>query len=141
MRLVLDTNVVVAGLLWHGAPRRLIDLAIDDETIRLYSSPVLIAELANTLGYQRFVKRIALFDTSIAALVAQYEAMVALVSPTRTPRVVASDPDDDHVIACAVAAKAESIVSGDKHLLTIKSYQNISILSPADAVGLIEANK
>ena len=40
MRLVLDTNVVVAGLLWHGAPRRLIDLAIDDETISLYSSPV-----------------------------------------------------------------------------------------------------
>ena len=141
MRLVLDTNVVVAGLLWHGAPRRLIDLAIDDETITLYSSPVLIAELANTLGYQRFVKRIALFDTSIAALVAQYEAMVTLVSPTHTPRVVTYDPDDDHVIACAVAANAKSIISGDKHLLTIKSYQNILILAPADALGFIEANK
>lgn len=128
-------------LLWHGAPRGLIDLAIDDETISLYSSPVLIEELANTLGYQRFVKRIALFDTSIAALVAQYEAMVTLVSPTHTPRVVTSDPDDDHVIACAVAAKAESIISGDKHLLTIKFYQNISILSPADALGFIEVNK
>lgn len=141
MRLVLDTNVVVAGLLWHGAPRRLIDLAIDDETIRLYSSPVLIAELANTLGYQRFVKRIALFDTSIAALVAQYEAMVTLVSPTHTPRVVTHDPDDDHVIACAVAANAKLIISGDKHLLTIKSHQNILILAPADALGFIEANK
>lgn len=42
MRLVLDTNVVAAGLLWHGAPRGLSDLAIDDETISLYSSPVLI---------------------------------------------------------------------------------------------------
>ena len=93
------------------------------------------------MGYQRFVKRIALFDTSIAALVAQYEAMVTLVLPTHTPRVVVSDPDDDHVIACAVAAKAKSIVSGDKHLLTIKSYQNISIRSPTDALGLIEANK
>ena len=141
MRLVLDTNVVVAALLWHGAPRRLIDLAIDDETIALYSSPVLIAELENTLGYQRFVKRIALYETSIAALVAQYEAMVTLVSPTHTPRVVSDDPDDDHVIACAVAANAKSIVSGDKHLLTIKSYQNILILSPADAAGFIEANK
>lgn len=141
MRLILDTNVVVAGLLWHGAPRRLIDLAIDDETITLYSSPVLIAELANTLGYQRFVKRIALYETSIAALVAQYEAMVTLVSPTHTPRVVTDDPDDDHVIACAVAANAKLIVSGDKHLLSIKSYQNISILSPADAAGFIEANK
>lgn len=66
---------------------------------------------------------------------------MALVSPTHTPRVVTNDPDDDHVIACAVAPNAKSIVSGDKHLLTIKSYQDISILSPADAVGLIEANK
>ena len=141
MRLVLDTNVVVAGLLWQGAPRRLIDLAIDDETVTLYSSPVLIEELANTLGYQRFVKRIALFDTSIAALVAQYEAMVTLASPTHTPRVVTNDPDDDHVIACAVAANAKLIISGDKHLLSIKSYQNIPILAPADALGFIEANK
>ena len=141
MRLVLDTNVVVAGLLWHGAPRRLINLAIYDETITLYSSPVLIEELANTLGYERFVKRIALFDTNIAALVAQYEAMVTLVSPTHTPRVVNNDPDDDHVIACAVTANAKSIVSGDKHLLAIKSYQNILILSPTDTLGLMEANK
>lgn len=141
MRLVLDTNVVVAGLLWHGPPHRLIDLAIDDESIALYSSPVLIEELANTLAYARFAKRIALFETSIAALVAQYEALVSLVSPAHTPRVVANDPDDDHVIACAVAANAKSIVSGDKHLLSIKSYQNISILSPADALGFIEANK
>ena len=107
MRLVLDTNVVVAGLLWHGAPRRLIDLAIDDEAIALYSSPVLIEELANTLGYQRFVKRITLFDTSIAALAAQYETMVRLVAPTHTLRVVTSDPDDDHVLACAVCSECK----------------------------------
>ena len=73
------------------------------------------------------------------ALVAQYEALVTLVSPTHTPRVVAHDPDDDHVIASAVAANAKSIVSGDKHLLSIKSYQNITILSPAEALQVIEA--
>jgi len=141
MRLVLDTNVVVAGLLWHGAPRRLIDAAIDDESITLHSSPVLIGELANTLAYAKFAKRIAQFETSIAALVAQYEALVTLISPTHTPRVVADDPDDDHVIACAVAANAKSIVSGDKHLLVIKSYQNIAILSPAEALQVIEADR
>ena len=59
MRLVLDTNVVVAGLLWHGAPRRLIDAVIDEEALALYSSPTLIAELVNTLAYAKFSKRIA----------------------------------------------------------------------------------
>ena len=140
MRLVLDTNVAVAGLLWHGAPRRLIDLSINDETLPLYSSPVLIAELANTLGYGKFVKRIALYETSIAVLVAQYEALVTLVSPTHTPRVVPNDPDDDHVLAAAVSANAQLIVSGDKHLLTIKSYQNISIVTAAEAVNMLAAS-
>lgn len=137
MRLVLDTNVVVAGLLWHGAPRRLIELIIDDEAVSLHSSPVLIAELANTLGYAKFTKRIAQFDTSIVALVAQYEALVKHVSPAHTPLVVLNDPDDDHVLACAVAAQAQLIVSGDKHLLTIKSYQDIPIVTAAEAVSIL----
>ncbi len=137
MRLVLDTNVVVAGLLWHGEPRRLIELIIDNEAVSLHCSPVLIAELANVLSYAKFAKRIVQFDTSIVALVAQYEALVKHVSPAHTPRVVLNDPDDDHVLACAVAAQAQLIVSGDKHLLTIKSYQDISIVTAAEAVSIL----
>jgi len=141
MRLVLDTNVVVAGLLWHGAPHRLLDLAIEDEAVALYSSPALISELANTLGYEKFAQRIACYEIPIAALVAHYEALVILVSPIHTPRVVASDPDDDQVIACALAAEAKLIVSGDKHLLALKTYQAISIVTPAEAIMFITARR
>jgi putative PIN family toxin of toxin-antitoxin system len=140
MRLVLDTNVVVAGLLWYGTPRRLIDSVIDDESITLYSSPALIDELTNTLSYAKFARRIAQSDASIAVLVAQYEALVTLVSPTHTPRVVPNDPDDDHVLAAAVSANAQWIVSGDKHLLDIKSYQDISIVTAAEAVTMLVAS-
>jgi putative PIN family toxin of toxin-antitoxin system len=58
MRLVLDTNVVVAGLLWNGHPRRLLDLAINGD-VTLFSSPALIDELAHTLNYPKFSQRIA----------------------------------------------------------------------------------
>ena len=71
-----------------------------------------------------------------------YGEQAIRVSPLATPHVVADDPDDDHVLAAAVAANAQLIVSGDKkHLLSIKSYQNILILAPADSLGFIEANK
>lgn len=50
MRLLLDTDVVVAGLLWKGAPRRLLDRAIEGLSVELHSSPVLIDELTHTLG-------------------------------------------------------------------------------------------
>lgn len=140
LRLVLDTNIVVAGLLWNGPPRRLIEAAIDGEAVDLFSSPVLLDELAHTLGYSKFDKRIEAFGTSIAALVAQYTALVSLVVPASVPRVVANDADDDHVIAAAVAARAELIVTGDrKHLLPIGSHQGIAIVTAREVVERIGA--
>ena len=140
LRLVLDTNVVVAGLLWDGSPRRLTDLAIMAQTVELYSSPVLLDELAHTLGYSKFAARIDSFGTSIAALVAQYTALVTLVAPASVPRIVANDADDDHVIAAAVAARAELIVTGDrKHLLPIGSHQGIAIVTAREVVDRLEA--
>ncbi len=139
MRLVLDTNVVVAGLLWQGHPRRLLDLAIDGN-ILLYSSPVLIDELAHTLGYRKFAQRIStLCATTPSALTVRYSALVSLIVPTEVPSVIPEDADDDHVLACAVAAKANLIVSGDHHLLALgETYQGIRIVRPAEAIALIE---
>ena len=138
MRLVLDTNVVVAALLWTGPPRRLLDRAIDDETIALYSTPTLIDELTHTLQYPKFAQRIGLYATTPAALVAQYTALVTLLSPIDVPRVIERDADDDHVIAAAVAAHAELIVTGDRrHLLPIGTHQGIAILTAQDALAVL----
>ncbi|MEO8249913.1 MAG: putative toxin-antitoxin system toxin component, PIN family [Burkholderiales bacterium] len=139
LRLLLDTNVVVAGLLWSGPPRRLIDLAIEGHALELFSSPALIAELAHTLAYPRFAARIEQFGTSSEALVAQYLALVSLVTPASVPPVVAGDSDDDQVIAAAVTARVELIVTGDRrHLLPIGSHGGIAIVTArecSDRVG------
>jgi len=139
MRLVLDTNVVIAALLWHGTPRRLLDRAIDDEAIELYSSPALIDELGNTLGYPKFAQRIARYETTVEVMVAQYRALLILVSPIHTPRVVARDPDDDEVLALAFAAQVDLIVSGDDDLLSLKRFRNIPIVAAAEALRIITA--
>ncbi|MEN9491170.1 MAG: hypothetical protein RJA63_1619 [Pseudomonadota bacterium] len=86
LRWVLDTNVVVSGLLWGGHSRRLLELALDN-AIALYSSPVLIDELSQTLHYAKLAKRITALQTTALALVAHYSAMVTLVVPQRVPRV------------------------------------------------------
>ena len=139
LRLVLDTNVVVAGLLWNGPPRRLLEAAIAGD-VELFSSPVLLDELAHALGYPKFAARIEAVGTSIAALVAQYTALVSLVAPVSVKRVVINDADDDHVIAAAVAARAELIVTGDrKHLLPIGSHQGIAIVTAREVLDRLEA--
>ncbi len=139
LRLVLDTNVVVAGLLWSGPPRRLLEAAIESQ-VELFSSALLLDELAHSLGYSKFAVRIGSFDTSISALMAQYTALVSLVLPASVPRVVANDADDDHVIAAAVAARAELIVTGDrKHLLPIGSHAGIGIVTAREVIDRLGA--
>ena len=73
------------------------------------------------------------------ALVLQYSARATLVSPLRVPRVIEHDPDDDQVLACAIAARAELIVTGnDKHFRSLGGqYQGIAILNPAQALQRI----
>jgi putative PIN family toxin of toxin-antitoxin system len=138
MRWVLDTNVVIAGLLWTGHPNRLLELAIDGK-VTLYSSPTLIDELAQTLRHSKFSRRIEQCGTTPSTLAVHYSALVTMMSPTQVPRVVEDDADDDHVLACALACEAKLIVSGDRHLLTLGGqYQGIPIVTPAQAIRVID---
>lgn len=72
-------------------------------------------------------------------LVAQYQALTYLLTPSHILRVVPrdADADDDHVIACAVAAQADLIVTGDRHLLEMGGFRGISIVKPAEALEFI----
>lgn len=139
MRVVLDTNIVVSALLWGGLPDRLLQAAIDGE-IELVTSPVLLEELREVLARPHLVARLADQRSTVEQALALYARLAIQVSPLATPSVIAADPDDDHVLACALAARADLIVSGDKrHLLSLKSYQGMPIVTPAEAVRLIEA--
>ncbi len=68
-----------------------------------------------------------------------YAALAALVSPAHIGPVIAADPDDDAVLACGVAARAEAIATGDPHLLDLGQFQGIPIRTPAEVVALLGA--
>jgi uncharacterized protein len=106
--------------------------------MQLFTSTVLLEELADVLTPPAATKRLATIGKSAREVLADYVEVVELVEPIDTPRVVPDDPDDDHVLACALAAHADLIVSGDKqHLLSLGPYQGIAIVAPAEAMQIV----
>ena len=136
MRVVADTNVVLSGLLWHGPSRELLDLTRHG-TVELFTSGTLLAELEEILQREKFLKRLAVAQIPPHDLVTGYAALATVVQPAQIAPVVLRDPDDDAVIACAVAAGATIIVSGDNDLLALKKHQQIEIVSVAELVARI----
>jgi putative PIN family toxin of toxin-antitoxin system len=132
LRVVLDTNVVLSALLWQGTPYRLLQSIRQNEAIKLFSSDILLAELADVLNRPNPARRLALLNIKADQMLADYVAAINIVVPLTTPRTVPDDPDDDHVIAAAIAARADIIASGDKHLLKLGVHENIRIVAPTD---------
>lgn len=142
MRIVLDTNTLVSGVISaNGAPRRLLDEA-RAQTFEMCTSTTLLAELFEVLTRDKFAARLIQAGLTPLNIVSELRRMACMVAPDNVPRVIADDPDDDHVIACAVAAQANLIVSGDKHLHRLGGqYKNIRILSAGEAFELIKSWK
>lgn len=133
MRLVLDTNVAVSGLLWHGNPGTLIDAA-RSAIVTLCTSAPLLAELRDVLHRDKFAKPLAALGLTATEIFEGYAALATVVVPAIIPPTIIDDPDDDAVLACAVAAEADYVVSGDPHLLKLEQFRNIPVVTPMQAV-------
>lgn len=131
MRVTVDSNIVISAFLWGGNPLRVLDSARNGSII-LFSSNGLIEELADVLSRKQFAKRLAAVGSSVDKIVDEYKALSKLIDAPDIEPVVIRDPDDDTVIACAVASQSDGIVSGDKDLLDLGFYREIRILKAAE---------
>lgn len=136
MRAVIDTNVLVSGLLWHGAPHDLLEL-VRVGTLTLDTSPALLAELEEVIGRAKFKAILTQSATSRARALAELRQLAEIIDSPPLPVPVCRDPDDDAVLALALVAQADLIVSGDDDLLALKHFQDIPIIAPTQALRQI----
>lgn len=101
VRAVVDTNVLLSGLLWHGKPHVLIE-QVRAGVLTLVSSPALLAELADVSARPKFKDAFARSNTDPELMLAQLRSLAEIVDPPPLPRPVSRDPDDDAVLALAV---------------------------------------
>jgi putative PIN family toxin of toxin-antitoxin system len=119
---VLDTNVVVAALVAEGLCREVVHRGLRMRA--LASSPGLIVELESTLGRKFAV------TSATSVFLEALRQQIRLVEPAILPKPICRDPDDDVVLATAVAAGADFVVTGDSDLLVLVAYEGTAIVSP-----------
>ena len=127
IRVVIDTNVFVSSF-FGGNPKRIIDLWKDEEVVLCLSKDILDE-------YVDVLQRVGLRDErEMEELLSLFARGFNILFTTKTPeiKVVKDDPEDDKFIECAVALKAEVIITGDKALKKVGSYMGIRILTPEE---------
>jgi putative PIN family toxin of toxin-antitoxin system len=127
---IVDTSVLVSAFLFpDSVPGRIVALA-GQGAYALHFSPIILEELRRSLRNPRLRNAYPYSDAKIDAWCADlHEIGSVVLAPLPDIGGVCRDPDDDHVIAAALAVKADAIVTGDKDLLVLAGYQGIRILS------------
>ena len=134
MRAVVDTNVLLSGLLWRGTPHRLIE-EVRTGALTLISSPALLAELGEVIRRPKFQTILDRSHTDPQQMLRELQQLAEIVDPPLLVVPVSRDRDDDVVLALAVAAQANLIISGDADLLSLGHHAGIPIVNAATAVA------
>jgi putative PIN family toxin of toxin-antitoxin system len=124
---VIDTNVLVSALLFGGDPGRLVAYWKSGRILP-YISKAMVEELLRVLSYPK----LGITEKDIQYLLyAEILPYFNIQKVKPGPVIIETYPSDDKFLCCAAAAGADAVISGDKHLLQMRTYQDIVILSPA----------
>ncbi|WP_179106920.1 putative toxin-antitoxin system toxin component, PIN family [Variovorax sp. KK3] len=135
---MVDTNVLVSAFLWKGPPGRVIELAGEKE-VQLFTSRVLLDELAATLSKKKLARYVEATGSRADHMLASYRRIATVVAARPLDAQVSRDVDDDAVLACAIAARADLVVTGDDDLLSLKRFGEVPIVTVAQAVKVFGA--
>lgn len=128
---VFDTNIFISAIIFGGNPNKCLSLARSKD-VQLYTSKAILLELAEKLSNKFFWDQ-----AKIREVLLGFVEFTVIVSPSKKEDVISKDPDDNRILECALEAKADYIVSGDKkHLLSLKNFKGIPIISAKEFLDI-----
>ena len=138
MKVVVDTNVTVSGLLWHGPPNQILRWA-KGGVLKILACQETIDELSRIIKYIRFNKRLSSLGFTTEEVISYFMNLVYFVpTPRAIPRKITVDPFDNLFLALASENGASLLISGDMHILSVKVYDQIQIVTPSEACQTIQ---
>lgn len=132
MNVVFDTNILISATLWNGSVSQKLLFKLIETKSNLFSSTEILSE------YKRVLKRdFEIYtDEELEKITEKLVSFLKLIDPTERIKIVKEDPDDDKIIASALASNSNYIITYDKHLLKIKEYKSIKIITPEELLKL-----
>lgn len=128
MKVVLDTNVIISGLLWKGVTKALFDL-IDAKKIKLCLTSKIINELQRVLNYPHIKKQLESINLTTTEIIG-YLLQISEIYPDIEIDLDLEDKSDKIFLAVALLSKSHYLITGDQHLLKLKSFSDTKILKP-----------
>ena len=140
MKIVVDTNTVISGYLWHGIPARVLELHASG-WVDICTCEAQLLELTEVLRRPKFRRRLEAAGISPEEISAHFRQLKQLVVPAPVGATPLTDLKDLWVLGCAQTAGARAIISGDRHLLTLQVHQGIPIYCAAEFVPRFDSFK
>ncbi|NMG21881.1 putative toxin-antitoxin system toxin component, PIN family [Brasilonema bromeliae] len=131
MKVVVDVNVWISALLWGGVPDKVLILA-EDKKITIFANDALFLELEMTLRRRKFQSKIQSLDLNVDDVINATKDVIQMCPDISVDAPQLRDSKDNKILAAAVAASAEVIITGDLDLLVLTEFNQIPILTPQD---------
>jgi putative PIN family toxin of toxin-antitoxin system len=140
MRVVLDTNLIISGMLWSGTPRDVLRAAANGQ-VEAVTSEALVDELRDVLKREKFNKYLERLEKSPEDLVTAYLDYTKVVETVSIADATIRDVKDVKMLETAVGGEATHIATGDDDLLVLQTYKTITILNARDFLELLQTDK
>ena len=131
MKIVIDTNIYISAIFWGGKPREVVDQGRSGE-ILIFTSPGIESEIVEKLS-----NKFKLTEDEVKNILMDFSTFTIPTVVSLHIEAVPEDPEDNKFIECAHTCKADYIVSGDRHLLSLKEYAGIKILKASDFLSIV----
>ena len=136
MKITLDTNVLISATFWKGNSDKIIE-KVEKKDIELILSKDIIEEFARVLKYKEIQEKVKNKNLEMKRTVEKIISISKIIEPAEKLEVVEEDPDDNKFLECAKSGKVDFIVSGDNHLLKLKEFEGMKIITPKEFIKTI----
>lgn len=139
MRITVDTNVLISGTFWTGDSFRILDM-IDKKKLSNISSREIIEEYNEAIKSDEIVEKVDNKKLKMTKIVHNVIKNSEIVEPTTKLDVIKDDTDDNRVLECAKEGKVSHVITNDNHLLKLKEFEGIKILTPEEFLRILKTD-